>query len=168
MTKRRKRRQKIIGLKSARFLEERPKAISPGGKASYAQKEGVRYENRVANLLKVLYEDVTHGPWIEYTDRYGTGICQPDIIINKPAAPLVIVECKLTATKTSFKQLRDMYLPCVAEIYGVDRKDIKLVQICKNLTKRFAKEFMIDEPDDMFSDERWQIATLQLRTLYCS
>lgn len=163
MTKRKKkRRQKIIGLCSAKILEERPQFIGPGGSASQSQRAGMVYERRVANYFKALYSGVQYGPWIEYEDRYGKGFCQPDIIIAKPSAPLVIVECKLTATKTAFKQLRDMYLPVVAEIYNVARKDIKLVHVCKNLTKRFVKEKMIDTVDEMFEDNG-PLVTLQLR-----
>lgn len=167
MTKprKKKRRQKITGLKSARFLKERPHYIPEGGSTKPAQKAGLRYEDRVAKFLAAVADDyeVKHGAWIEYEDRYGFGVCQPDIILVNHTAPLVIVECKLTATKSAFKQLRDLYLPCVAEIYKMDRKDIRLVQICRNLTKRFVNEFMIDDVDEIFDGDAWQIATLQLR-----
>ena len=167
MARRKKKRQKIIGLQSAEILEERPSIIPSQSSVSRAQRAGHLYEARVAEYFKALYGGVVHGAWIRYVDRYGSGYCQPDIIIAKPSAPLVVVECKLTATKGAYKQLRDMYLPCVAKIYGVDKKDIKLVQVCKNLTKRFAKEFMIDTLDEMFEEKRWhhQIATLQLRSV---
>jgi hypothetical protein len=165
VARRKKKRQKIIGLQSAEILEERPTFIPPACKISKAQRAGLLYEKRVAEYFRALYDEVVHGAWIKYDDRYGSGYCQPDIIIAKPSAPLVVVECKLTATKGAYKQLRDMYLPVVAKIYGVDKKKIKLVQICKNLTERFAKEPMIDTLDEMFEEDRRQVVTLQLRSV---
>lgn len=148
------------------MVEERPQWIPDNSRLKGTQRDGLVYESRVAKLLRALWgaDNVLHNPWVSYEDKYGKGWCQPDIVVSRESAPLLIIECKLTATHTAFKQLKNFYLPVVSKIYGMRRKDIKLVQICKNLTPKFKDELILDGLDDMFTGS-WPVATLRLARL---
>lgn len=159
-------RQRIIGLRWAKLLDERPHFMPDNTKLTGKQREGILYERRVAKLITGLLEEdeILHGPWIEYEDRRGMGWCQPDILVVRDAAPLLIIEVKLTATKTAFKQMSGFYLPTVAKIFEVPKKSIKLLQICRNLTPRFSKEPIVESLDEMLDGKHSQ-ATLMLRSV---
>lgn len=158
------KRRSLKGLTKAQFIDERPKFIPPQAKLRGAMKKGITYENKVAKYLKALCKgEVIHGQWIEYVDRQGLGWCQPDILIvpKTKRHSLVIVECKLTATPRAKNQLKYIYLPALQMIYP--KHTIKLVQVCRNLSKGFS-DTKLESIEEAYSKKTdWDFATLHLK-----
>ena len=160
-----KRRYVIRGLRWVKALDDRPRFIS-SPRIRGVQRAGLIYENRIANYMKALYGDkVLHGQWYEFEDRRGLGWCQPDIIVlpDKDRKFILVLECKLKATKKAWVQLNYMYRPVLERIYP--QTEIRLVQVVKNLNKELKLD-LIDTVDDLFCQEKkFEYSTLFLRNL---
>jgi hypothetical protein len=160
-----KRRNIIRGLRWVKALDDRPRFIS-SPRIKGIQRAGLIYENRIANYMKALYGDkVLHGQWYEFEDRRGLGWCQPDIIVlpDKDRKFILVLECKLKATKKAWVQLNYMYRPVLERIYP--QTEIRLVQVVKNLNKELKLD-LIDTVDDLFCQEKkFEYSTLFLRNL---
>jgi len=132
-----KRRNVIRGLRWVKALDDRPRFIS-SPRIKGIQRAGLIYENRIANYVKALYgEKVLHGQWYEFEDRRGLGWCQPDIIVlpDKDRKFILVLECKLKATKKAWVQLNYMYRPVLERIYP--QTEIRLVQVVKTAGKLY-------------------------------
>ena len=137
MSRKKKKRRTIVGLKKAELLEERPTFI-PEGKYNGVQMAGIRYEKRVADRLKNRYgeERVWHGPWFQFEDKHGAGFCSPDILIFPTGSgPVIIGECKLTVSREAERQLKKLYVPVVKYLWPDN--DVRPVQIARNLKLKF-------------------------------
>ena len=151
MSKKRKRstRTKINKLKWVELTNRgMPK---PKPKAGSLIKQGLLYEQRVADYLTAYYDDrIIYGQWIKYEDSQGTGLCQPDIIIKPKSKKdyLVVIEVKLSWKKTVEGKIRNVY-GVVAQALFPNHK-IKYIQICKRLSKRF-KGTIIERLEDVYS-----------------
>ena len=160
-----KKRNIIRGLRWAKALDRQPNFLS-SPKIRGIQRAGLIYENRIANYLQAIYgKDVIHGQWYAFEDRRGLGWCQPDIIIlpNRHRKYILVIECKLKATKKAWVQLNYLYRPIMEQLYP--QVDIRLVQVVKNLNKKLELQ-MLDNVEDMFSQEKkFEYATLFLRAL---
>ncbi len=160
-----KKRNIIRGLRWAKALDRQPNFLT-SPKIRGIQRAGLIYENRIANYLQAIYgKDVIHGQWYAFEDRRGLGWCQPDIIIlpNRNRKYILVIECKLKATKKAWVQLNYLYRPIMERLYP--QVDIRLVQVVKNLNKDLKLQ-MLDNVDDMFSQEKqFEYATLFLRAL---
>ena len=160
-----KRRNIIRGLRWAKALDERPGFIS-SPRIKGIQRAGLIYENRIANYMKDLYGDkVLHGQWYHFEDKRGLGWCQPDIIIlpNRSRKFLLVIECKLKATKKAWVQLNYLYRPILERLYP--QVEIRLVQVVKNLNKNLKLD-LIDTLDEVFCQEtKFSYSTLFLRNL---
>lgn len=160
-----KRRNIIRGLRWVKALDDRPRFIS-SPRIKGIQRAGLIYENRIANYMKALYGDkVLHGQWYEFEDRRGLGWCQPDIIVlpDKDRKFILVLECKLKATKKAWVQLNYMYRPVLERIYP--QIEIRLVQVVKNLNKELKLD-LLDTVDDLFCQEKkFEYSTLFLRNL---
>jgi hypothetical protein len=160
-----KRRNIIRGLRWVKALDDRPRFIS-SPRIKGIQRAGLIYENRIANYMKALYGDkVLHGQWYEFEDRRGLGWCQPDIIVlpDKDRKFILVLECKLKATKKAWVQLNYMYRPVLERIYP--QTEIRLVQVVKNLNKELKLD-LLDTVDDLFCQEKkFEYSTLFLRNL---
>ena len=160
-----KRRNIIRGLRWAKALDERPGFIS-SPRIKGIQRAGLIYENRIANYMKALYGDkVLHGPWYHFEDKRGLGWCQPDIIIlpNGDRKFLLVLECKLKATKKAWVQLNYLYRPILERLYP--QVEIRLVQVVKNLNKDLKLD-LVDTLDEVFCQEtKFSYSTLFLRNL---
>ena len=160
-----KKRNIIRGLRWAKALDRQPNFLS-SPKIRGIQRAGLIYENRIANYLQAIYgKDVIHGQWYAFEDRRGLGWCQPDIIIlpNRNRKYILVIECKLKATKKAWVQLNYLYRPIMERLYP--QVEIRLVQVVKNLNKNLELQ-MLDNVDDMFSQEKqFEYATLFLRAL---
>jgi len=76
---------------------------------------------------------------------------------------ILVIECKLKATKKAWVQLNYLYRPILEQLYP--QVDIRLVQVVKNLNKNLKLQ-MLDKVEDMFSQEKqFEYATLFLRAL---
>jgi hypothetical protein len=160
-----KKRNIIRGLRWAKALDRQPNFLT-SPKIRGIQRAGLIYENRIANYLQAIYgKDVIHGQWYAFEDRRGLGWCQPDIIIlpNRNRKYILVIECKLKATKKAWVQLNYLYRPILERLYP--QVDIRLVQVVKNLNKNLKLQ-MLDNVEDMFSQEKqFEYATLFLRAL---
>ena len=160
-----KKRNIIRGLRWAKALDRQPNFLS-SPKIRGIQRAGLIYENRIANYLQAIYgKDVLHGQWYAFEDRRGLGWCQPDIIVlpNRNRKYILVIECKLKATKKAWVQLNYLYRPIMERLYP--QVEIRLVQVVKNLNKNLELQ-MLDNVDDMFSQEKqFEYATLFLRAL---
>ena len=160
-----KRRNVIRGLRWVKALDDRPRFIS-SPRIRGVQRAGLIYENRIANYMKALYGDkVLHGQWYEFEDRRGLGWCQPDIIVlpDKDRKFILVLECKLKATRKAWIQLNYLYRPILERIYP--QTEIRLVQVVKNLNKELKLD-LIDTVDDLFCQEKkFEYSTLFLRNL---
>ncbi len=160
-----KRRNIIRGLRWAKALDERPGFIS-SPRIKGIQRAGLIYENRIANYMKALYgEDVLHGQWYQFEDRRGLGWCQPDIIIlpNRNRKFLLVIECKLKATRKAWVQLNYLYRPILERLYP--QIEVRLVQVVKNLNKNLKLD-LVDTLDEVFCQEtKFSYSTLFLRNL---
>jgi hypothetical protein len=160
-----KKRNIIRGLRWAKALDRQPNFLT-SPKIRGIQRAGLIYENRIANYLQAIYgKDVIHGQWYAFEDRRGLGWCQPDIIIlpNRNRKYILVIECKLKATKKAWVQLNYLYRPIMERLYP--QVDIRLVQVVKNLNKDLELQ-MLDKVEDMFTQEKqFEYATLFLRAL---
>ena len=160
-----KRRNIIRGLRWAKALDERPGFIS-SPRIKGIQRAGLIYEKRIANYMKALYGDkVLHGQWYHFEDRRGLGWCQPDIIIlpNRSRKFILVIECKLKATRKAWVQLNYLYRPILERLYP--QVEIRLVQVVKNLNKNLKLD-LIDTLDEVFCQEtKFSYSTLFLRNL---
>lgn len=91
--------------------------------------KGLRYEEELARELEGLGLDVLHGQWFQFADRRGSGVCQVDLILPRPAG-LLVLESKLTWTPEALRQL-ELYLPVVSLAFGGVRTIG--MQVCRNL-----------------------------------
>jgi len=116
--------------------------------------------------MKALYGDkVLHGQWYHFEDRRGLGWCQPDIIIlpNRNRKFILVIECKLKATRKAWVQLNYLYRPILERLYP--QVEIRLVQVVKNLNKNLKLD-LIDTLDEVFCQEtKFSYSTLFLRNL---
>ena len=160
-----KRRNIIRGLRWAKALDERPRFIS-SPRIKGIQRAGLIYENRIANYMKALYGDkVLHGQWYHFEDRRGLGWCQPDIIIlpNRNRKFILVIECKLKATRKAWVQLNYLYRPILERLYP--QVEVRLVQVVKNLNKDLKLD-LVDTLDEVFCQEtKFSYSTLFLRNL---
>lgn len=144
----------------ATLLSSRPTFIPVHKNHKGSRKAGLIYENKVSKFLTEMYgsEKVDHCPWFKYTDKIGTGFCSPDLLIRRDDY-LIIGECKLNYKEGAGRKLKHIYLPVVRAVFPED--NIKLLQICKNLTGTF-EDVLITALDD-FDEEGLEHATWRLR-----
>lgn len=120
---------------------------------------GIGYERKIARYLKALLGGrAVHNPWYRFVDADGEGWCCPDIVVlPKDSEPLVIVECKLTATKTCEPKAKGLYLPVVQHLYP--EQPIRLIQVCKNLGRGFEGYLINNWKSAVDPSATWDFAT---------
>ena len=102
---------------------------------------------------------------VSVEDRRGLGWCQPDIIIlpNRNRKFLLVIECKLKATRKAWVQLNYLYRPILERLYP--QIEVRLVQVVKNLNKNLKLD-LVDTLDEVFCQEtKFSYSTLFLRNL---
>lgn len=106
-----------------------------------AQKQGYRYENRVARELlahanRGHFTRLEHNPWFSFRDIYGSGNCSPDFLLWIDQATVIIVEVKLTWVEVAAHKLAELYYPVITEALGVNAWPLI---ICRNLGPKSPK-----------------------------
>ena len=114
--------REIRGLQMARFCE-RPKSIPPSRRKGGAKGAGQRYESALAKSLPF----ALHGPWIEFWDANGRGICQPDFVLRTREGVFVL-EAKMSDVEGARVQLRGLYEPLLQKILGEEVFGIGVVR----------------------------------------
>ena len=97
-----------------------------------AQREGLRYERKVRDALRLALGDanVVHNPWFIFEDAEGSAYCCPDFIITLPYG-IVVIEVKLSYVDEAIIKLRRLYCPVVAKAFG---EAVTPLVICRHLT----------------------------------
>jgi len=100
--------------------------------------EGIRYEKKAAKTLATSIS----GQWFRYSDDYGPGFCQTDLLLLYPDE-VYVIECKLSAGWQGRCQLTELYIPVVEvaymkKTYGIVlakslRKEQDLSLVCTSL-----------------------------------
>lgn len=99
---------------------------------TYAQKEGLRYEQKVHDVLGAIYgSDYTPSPSILYRDRRGLHRAIPDGTLRIGANLLVVIEVKLTHTERAWWQLIRLYVPLLSRLVPPGTR-IAPVEICRS------------------------------------
>lgn len=101
-------------------LRANPPAFAQPRKLNRAQARGITYERRVVKELQRAIAsgelpegiELLAGPWINFTDENGPGICQPDAILIT-ASSVLILEAKLKQSPRALLQLQGLYSPLV-------------------------------------------------------
>lgn len=159
----RKKQRKISKLKSVTKEKSRPVFIPNPSNLTSVQKAGLAYERQTAKYLKLRYgtKNVLHGSWWAYEDAKGASWCSPDIIIDIKGKPLIVVECKLTLTKSADSQLKDLYVPVLFHHY---QREVRPVQVAKNFRKKW-KGTLISTWEDLYEIEPWSYSALIWRKI---
>lgn len=125
-----------------------------------AQKRGITYERKIAKILREIYEpeaEVQHGPWLEFEDAKGWGICQPDVLIlpTDVAKPLLLIEIKLTHKPEAEGKLRNVYKPLISKLYPT--RKIRIVQVYRRGNSPHAHTDLrkLLEDHDGYTVSRW-------------
>jgi hypothetical protein len=120
---------RIKGLKWARPCE-RPRGL-PFSRARGAKRAGLAYEKKLAEGLF----QAKHGQWFEYEDVEGRGFCQTDVLLQRPWG-ILILEAKYTWTPVGHAQLEQLYLPVVAQAWGLPTRGLVVCKIVLPETPR--------------------------------
>lgn len=113
------RPRQVRGLRYARLEPKGPfeKPTKLRGRAA----EGIRYQNKVVDLLRPLerFGTFLHDQWVRYSDANGRHWCQLDALLETYDR-VVIVEIKLSLRReeTGITQLTKLYKPVASYIYG--------------------------------------------------
>ena len=108
-----------VGVRSAKFLPERPPFISRGRSVGrYAA--GIKYELGVGQLLELWAlgrDEITLrlGQWLEFEDRGGRRWCQVDALwIDRREHRCLVCEVKYSHTADAWWQLKHLYVPVLS------------------------------------------------------
>lgn len=127
----------------AAFAATPPPFITSSNKPTFtkAQKDGLRYEKRAQNYLIKLGGRFDHfrvlcNPWILFhsvgAPSSSIQFCQPDcLLIDDTEKKVTIVECKLSHTPDSWKQVRQLYEPVLRRIPEFAGYSFAAVEVCK-------------------------------------
>lgn len=138
----------IRNLQSAKLVQQSPwLPSSPRG----AKAKGLSFERRVGKFLRRHFPQTLSGQWIEYLDAGEKRHAQVDHLVLSSLRGLII-ECKLTHSRSARRQLEKLYLPLLRSIYpGVL---FSLVEWVHHYGWRFSHE---EEPFVIHSlDEAWE------------
>lgn len=139
-----------MGLTKAEFMPEGPWGDEPKLKGRAA--EGIRYQKKVHEEFSALgvQGKLYEGPWIRFSDAYGTHWCQPDHVLDARDR-VVVAESKLSLRRldTAVVQLTKLYRPCLELLLG---KPVVMVVAFKHWVKGEEDPVpMIDELQDLMS-----------------
>lgn len=113
-------------------------------KPTLLQKKGLLFEKRVGKSLASRFGKVESGPWFNFIDANGPGICQPDLVVwgkLQGQEVRLVVECKLTVTEEAFLQINHLYVPVVGLADGIPTFGIVIAQ---NLTRWLQPGLVVD------------------------
>lgn len=127
----------------AAFAANPPPFINTNNKPTFtkAQKDGLRYEARAQGYISRLSERhdglrVLCNPWVLFhsvgVSSSAIQFCQPDcLLIDMAEKKLTVIECKLSHTPDSWKQVRQLYEPVLKCIPDFQGYSFAAVEVCK-------------------------------------
>lgn len=117
---------RLISLPVLHVRQMEPPGFAKRNQLSTCQLRGKTYERKVYKTLKRQCDagewpngELLYGPWLEYVDQNGPGICQPDLVMILPDT-LMIFEVKLKQTLKAWDQL-DKYVALCSLLWPRDR-----------------------------------------------
>lgn len=83
------------------------------------QKEGLRYQKRVAKILKNTGCQIEVDPCFSYSRGGKEHFCFPDILVHEPKLDrIIVIEVKLSYTPQALTKLKSLYIPIVGQVFG--------------------------------------------------
>ncbi len=151
------------------LIKGTPSNVRFGGEAphnkgrTFAQREGLRYEQRVHDVLSAIYGiNYDAARSILYEDRTGLRRAIPDGLL-RIGSDLVIVEIKLSHTEKAWWQLYKLYGPLCSAL-AVPGTRIRYVEICRSYDPavQFPRPHVLVNslhklPDDRVGVLQWKI-----------
>lgn len=139
--------REVRGVEWVREYEGRPGCIPAPKALQGAKREGMKFEE---DLLAVLPGGTRRGVWLEFRDVEGRGFAQVDFLIPAGGDHVVVGEAKLTWRVGAYLQLRRLYLPLLAKLYG--KRVLGALILCKNLTWETPRR---EVAEDLVEALRW-------------
>lgn len=101
------------------FSSTPPPFLKPDSRPTGRRRTGLKYEAQVHEEFERRYPTAyTPCPWIRYWIRGRERWCQPDgLLIDPRAGKIVVVEVKLQHTQDAIRQLFDLYIPLIEEMF---------------------------------------------------
>jgi hypothetical protein len=124
--------RRILNLKSASALAERPPSIPLNDPKTGAKAAGLRFERLIYSALP----SALHGQWFFFEDENGPGHCQPDLIYPFLPDFFAIIEVKYTLVPGAHQKLNNLYLPVVSAALKAPAAGVVIV---KNLDPRYRR-----------------------------
>jgi len=84
---------------------------------------GLAYQRALERQLP----NALHGPWYEFRDANGRGLCQPDLVARHGEG-LVVLEAKLTNVHEALEQLQELYIPVLQRCYRMPVRGVIVVR----------------------------------------
>lgn len=136
--------RKIRGLKWAELRDYGPFPDAKQKNQKACVKKGHAYERAVLREIKRLglNGETVFQQWIMFADENGLGWARPDLYILLDDVTLVI-EAKLTQTRTAETQLISLYLPLLQSIYQTPMLLLQAFRTLRSVPKR-----LVDGPED--------------------
>lgn len=125
--------REIVGLVSAEACEW-PTCIPRKSRVRGAKAAGLSYEKKFCLEVGKRFPEAVRGQWFRFRDVNGWGYCQPDCILVRENAVLVL-ECKLTDTEQARRQLSRLYFPILSHVYGLPTLGIVVVKHLTRVTR---------------------------------
>jgi hypothetical protein len=101
---------------------------------SPAQHNGLRFEKKVHQRLRSLYDRVECGPWFKFGSAEGPGararFCSPDAILTLQSVP-ILLEVKYRYIPEAYWKLSHLYRPVVSVARRVRERDWALVAVVR-------------------------------------
>lgn len=156
MAQRKPQYKKRIRPDNVKILASKPPFI-PDEEGNAVQERGLKYEQRVVEYVRNFFygNEVHHGLWFEYEVRGKRKWASPDIVIM--TKPIVLVECKLTATKGAIPKLVNLYEPLVRAVFD---GPVRPVQVAGGLRRGFNHVPRIKKWDDILDEKDWEPSLL--------
>lgn len=138
---------------------QEPPTFSKKSRLNRMQLKGKTYERRVIREVEALlaegelYGELKAGPWLEFVDRHGEGICQPDLVLIGKKT-ILIIEAKLKQSPRSFIQLNALYGPLLQEMYPDKR--VLLLEAFK-YPRRTKTHRWVEGPKELIDSPRSQV-----------
>lgn len=116
--------RQIVEPVSFAALRADPPSFATRSKLTSSQARGKTFERKVIKELARAIKagelppgtELLVGPWINFTDENGPGICQPDAILLT-ASSVLIIEAKLKQSARAIFQLCGLYSPLVKVLW---------------------------------------------------
>jgi len=118
------------GVVTAAELQQEPPPFIARIRATGARAEGLRYERKGQRYFEATYPEYVAGPWIRFRTAGAWRWCQPDgFFLGLRRGLITVVEFKLQHTSAAWWQVRHLYEPVLASLFGVDLWQFAAIEV---------------------------------------